>query len=57
MARGLVAALDLPVVVGGDLADARPAVLLHGREVLHAGDVGRRVLALLAGGLVADVEG
>ena len=57
MARGLVAALDLPVVVGGDLADARPAVLLHGREVLHAGDVGRRVLALLMGGLVADVEG
>lgn len=40
-----------------DPADAGPAVLSHGGEVLHAVEVGRHVRSLLMGSLLADGVG
>lgn len=51
------AALDVPLLHGGDPADAGPAFLLHLHEVFHAVEVGGDVGSLLVGGLLADGVG
>ncbi len=51
------AALDFPVFHLGHPADAGPAVLLHGGEVLEALEVYRHIGALFLGSLLADGEG
>jgi hypothetical protein len=51
------AALDGPFFLLGNPADARPAVLFDGGEVLHAVEVGREILSLFLGGLFTDWVG
>ena len=51
------ATFDVPFLDLGDPADARPAILLHMREVFHASDVNRDIGSLLLGILLAGRVG
>jgi hypothetical protein len=51
-----VASLYFPLFLLGNLTDAWPAVLLHGKGPLHAVEVGSLVLSLFLGSLVAVLE-